>query len=475
MNPKSRAIDKPLNTVRTTNQASNPSPALTTKDMNILKPKFYTPGLDKHISNEKLASFVELRYLNKKLQSSSIKDKTLNRTANTKTLTGILKENNDSLNYSNDEIDTIKVSITTDVNNREFKAEVESNNQSRKLYKINSLFNVECFNQTDLNYVSKSWYDLANAYEIVSKGKNPINNISSMIAALRVEIIQKFLSVFTDYNQIKQKIGMLYFMKLWALFVFIYINEKAKYNIDIKTRTWFEAILHQLLQSAFYVSLIISKAMRNGIINKKNQEFEGLSKYLHKFQFPTGVPLVKTLKTNIDNIHFSIKNVLNNTNKTIGIQFEKSYLRNLDNTEAYLNTLVSTFYPLFKSSYRELLNKAFPAIVESDLNTIHEKNKAKQPFITEPLKNKKYTIVFDLDETLIHFKADKLKSKFLIRPHAYNILRNLSPYFEIIIFTAAQKEYADFILNILDTQKVIAHRLYRDSCIMEKDGHIKVR
>ena len=46
-----------------------------------------------------------------------------------------------------------------------------------------------------------------------------------------------------------------------------------------------------------------------------------------------------------------------------------------------------------------------------------------------------YTLVLDLDETLVHFEA---KSRcFKVRPYAIKFLREMSKYYEICIFTAA--------------------------------------
>jgi TFIIF-interacting CTD phosphatase-like protein len=72
------------------------------------------------------------------------------------------------------------------------------------------------------------------------------------------------------------------------------------------------------------------------------------------------------------------------------------------------------------------------------------------PYIKEPIRNRKFTLVLDLDETLIHFKNIPGKSKFLIRPHCYKFLRNLHSHFELIIFTAAQQQYADWIIDKID-------------------------
>lgn len=93
--------------------------------------------------------------------------------------------------------------------------------------------------------------------------------------------------------------------------------------------------------------------------------------------------------------------------------------------------------------------------------------------IKDPLTDRKYCLVLDLDETLIHFKNDNGRAKFLIRPYTYNFLRNLRQYYELIIFTAAQKEYADWILDKIDSKKLISYRFYRTHCIMSRVCHLK--
>ena len=42
-----------------------------------------------------------------------------------------------------------------------------------------------------------------------------------------------------------------------------------------------------------------------------------------------------------------------------------------------------------------------------------------------------------------------------------------------MIFTAAKKEYADFILDRLDENKNISHRLYRRHCVFQNEIYLK--
>lgn len=98
-----------------------------------------------------------------------------------------------------------------------------------------------------------------------------------------------------------------------------------------------------------------------------------------------------------------------------------------------------------------------------------EKFKPNAPFLSQQNRIYKYTLVLDLDETLIHcikvsflinFKGHDI-SYVVTRPYLDYFLRKLSKSFEIVVFTAANSEYADAILNEFDKKKYIAYRLYR--------------
>lgn len=65
---------------------------------------------------------------------------------------------------------------------------------------------------------------------------------------------------------------------------------------------------------------------------------------------------------------------------------------------------------------------------------------------------KLYTLVLDLDETLVHFEAgsggnDDEEGFYMIRPGCSRFLKELSKLYEIVVFTAAMPDYADWILD----------------------------
>ena len=52
-------------------------------------------------------------------------------------------------------------------------------------------------------------------------------------------------------------------------------------------------------------------------------------------------------------------------------------------------------------------------------------------------------------------------------------LREMCKYFEVVIFTAALQDYADCILNAMDKEKMITHRLYRGSTKYKNGTYLK--
>ncbi len=92
-----------------------------------------------------------------------------------------------------------------------------------------------------------------------------------------------------------------------------------------------------------------------------------------------------------------------------------------------------------------------------------------------PIANKK-TVVFDLDETLVYTSFQVIKNAVVIqfqgrslyikiRPNVNKMLAAIKPYYDIVVFTASVKPYADCVLDHIDKSKLISYRIYRDHCL----------
>ena len=61
-----------------------------------------------------------------------------------------------------------------------------------------------------------------------------------------------------------------------------------------------------------------------------------------------------------------------------------------------------------------------------------------------------------------------------LRPYLVDCLEKLAEYYEIVVFTAGEKEYADNILDHIDPDnKIFKKRLYRTDCIEIDNFFIK--
>ena len=81
--------------------------------------------------------------------------------------------------------------------------------------------------------------------------------------------------------------------------------------------------------------------------------------------------------------------------------------------------------------------------------------------------------MLDLDETLVHYFEVGNQAKFLVRPGVLNFLKEMSIYYELVIFTAAIQDYADWAINQLDPDGCIKYRLYRQHAIPCGSVYIK--
>ena len=131
-----------------------------------------------------------------------------------------------------------------------------------------------------------------------------------------------------------------------------------------------------------------------------------------------------------------------------------------------LNNIISHYSDDKKLSKNDNIDENY------NINNINE-SKPKPPFLKPISPKYKYTLVLDLDETLIHYISDNDSAYIQIRPGAEEFLKDLSKYYEIVIFTAALQTYADLVIDGIDPDGVITDRLYRQHTVSVGNANIK--
>ena len=106
----------------------------------------------------------------------------------------------------------------------------------------------------------------------------------------------------------------------------------------------------------------------------------------------------------------------------------------------------------------------------------YEKSKIDAPFITTPNK-KKYTLVLDLDETLINIEFKDMSNNRCIlhlRPGLFWFLSKVKPFYELITFTSASKEYAQPIINEIELKnKYFDYNFFREHSVINGNDFVK--
>ena len=199
--------------------------------------------------------------------------------------------------------------------------------------------------------------------------------------------------------------------------------------------------------------------------------------------YPKQKKLINKQNTN----YLSSKN--NKTSKRANSQKKYPYSPDIITQIPSPNIYSNNFY----SKQANNLNLNLNLLHQQALTPINRRNKLYEEEFLLPEKSSKYegkkTLVLDIDETLVHssfFPFEKndliLNVNFdgifyniyvLVRPGTEQFIKNLSKFFEIITFTASIPAYASPLLDILDKERNIQHRLYREHCTFINGVFIK--
>ena len=286
--------------------------------------------------------------------------------------------------------------------------------------------------------------------------------------------IHCLLKLFNDPNIIKLNINYTLMSLLVSYDLSFEIEQLRK--IYLLLLEMFIVNYRNLMLIAEYVTNRINKnniddiwinTLVNKIIKyKESQEGEEIDSFSN-----FGLTIIEKIKYNthylMQKIHYILLNYDENNN---------------NNLLFFLKTINANSFDKINVFFKENIlreNLGFGSLLASSLiktNSINKKfNQPKAPFITFPSK-KRYTLVLDLDESLIYL--DRVKEgrngTLKIRPGTFSFLEKIKKYYEVIAFSEAEQNYVDLVLNSLQEQKkYFDYTLYRQHTTIQNEEFIK--
>jgi CTD small phosphatase-like protein 2 len=226
--------------------------------------------------------------------------------------------------------------------------------------------------------------------------------------------------------------------------------------------------LNEIMNFNHMILILISKYLSNKII-ERNLWVNKLEQLIMKYD-PNLKNALRIIKEIAYYCNILIKLIPEILNICQNAEFLAIY-NQLDNLSS------QKLYNIYREKIHRIINQNGSILASSS----YFKNNKTNVSIPVPYlpnwSNKPYTLVLDLDETLIHFKPNPNNEEsgtIKIRPYLYQFLDNVKKYYELVIFTAATQEYADPIINALENnKKYFDYRLYRIHTIIIDNDFVK--
>ena len=394
---------------------------------------------------------------NKEIQDK-IKCHTIKNTNNIKIINNNFNKSNNNMKNSNKNLNENNEFI----NIEDLMLLEEKFDDVLKAVKLKTNITNECFEF--INFYNQS--SLFNKFENYYKNNNAKIVVHNSIVLITYNIILIYHLSFDNkcvdscYNYLLNIIKMNHNSYLLLCdYISKKVSSKEKENIWVKKlKTMLnENLKHLDSSNAEYINYLISKNININNDIKDNSFFSPL--FEMKFYTHTIEIYLKIILKYIEN-------------KNIKLEFMDIF-QNLK----YIS--LEKLNNFFFTKILKIINKNASVGGGADLYGCVEgiwKNEEKVPYLSYPCK-KKFTLILDLDETLISFKIDnnqENKGILKFRPGLDEFLQSIKKNYEIIVFTSATKQYADPIENEIENNvKYFDFRFYRQHTIVYDNYFVK--
>ena len=299
----------------------------------------------------------------------------------------------------------------------------------------------------------------------------------------------KFPKLFPKINKDKQNSNnniisdyqiahdSLLFEILSMIITYQILNDPQKSQNSIDTIKNLIKEIHQnfLIECDYILSKINNQSLNNIWIKKLKNIILAKRSWIDQ--------ITKETNYHLDLLNQGNKNIQNLITFLLN-SYSKENSNNIDiNSLTYFNKNISKIRLFELSGYfnkvineeNKKMSKNFSILIKKNINS--KKNQSVvEPYLPEEIEGKKkFTLVLDLDETLICFRFNEKKRGIVkIRPGLHKFLKAIRNKYELIVFTAGTQEYADPIIDIIEkNEKYFYKRLYRQHTNLINNIYIK--
>jgi Dullard-like phosphatase family protein len=339
-------------------------------------------------------------------------------------------------------------------------------------------FVIEKINKIDFDKIFQSEQFVFEFTQAVYNNNDIYDIFKDYIEFVQDFDFSRFLKLFHDFEKnLNFKVALIF--ERTVMMVIFYINIHEKNNED---RIFLHKILVRVYSNIYiFITSLINDFFDDSLIEKYKEKIDLISSRNFK---NLKITINKEVNINNKKIANYLNFILANLNNEISSQILKlqEFIEDLSLEEG-LSFLVKTFNKVYEEKgvtknekTEKKINKE-KSFLKKEKTSDHEKEtkNIKESFKNNGnkkiLKNdeKEYTLVLDLDETLIHYNQENDEGKVFFRPFLEKFLDELKNHYYIIIFTASLKEYADIILDHLDPNNDIFKERYYREHLQEKE------
>ena len=364
---------------------------------------------------------------------------------------------------SSKRMDTISYSYNNYYNKTIGKIQNIKNNKASKQQNNNSVI----FNLEDLMVLEERLNDIIIALETNENISNKCFNFWNYYYNCSLSnLIEKIFKNKEDSNIVRLSIN-------YEL-ISIMVCYEYSFEIDHLAREIFYLLIklinlnHQnLIIICEYILAKIDPENMQNIWVLKLQQIIRNSKRNENYDNSYHKNNIKTINSNTNLLIKKLKNIL----QKYPTEYSDIYTSLLNNLDPLTYEEINNF---FRKYILRVDNFEGSIIASSYLKKNKYFKSLPAPYITYPCP-RPYTLVLDLDETLVHFKIKTSKEGTLrARPYLFSFLEEMGRYYELIVWTSATEGYANSLIDAIEYEKKYFDSvLFREHAIIIEDDFVK--